>query len=647
MLEEDFDGELFADDINSALEDKTKRLDSFTSLGDTSYTIHSETYHNIYGNVIDIELSYNNDISDQVLIMEFQFNTKCPDFEYEMFTLNDYNPSEAVDFMIELYDDLLDRIYKDNKNNLHKFSKADMKHMLKKHPNDEFIRSAVSGSKYKLFDQFINEDRGEGEFSERFTDQVSEELDDFFMDNIHNYTGNWYVINSDQYEELFDENLYVKMSLTEDGNEVEISFDANARDDIKETVPAEPFYVANALNEMFKKWLVIVFKEDNNLILKMGDAALKVIEDAFPDKDIQELIRSVRGGKKYKIFDSFLSDEKEPGKPELPIGAYKEGEKDEEGTPLYDDAHNFVDAIQGELGFNFGFLKPVSKSFYTITFMIEDLVTKKPIYIETEIINPGEESRLIKLEFDTRNEDKYPTEDTRPEEDLPGIADLLKKYLMEHYTEHMENDTEISQTEIAKLKMLVSLFPNYDKAKNLLKSLEGGKKYKVLDFYSYVNESFNKPTSRKEKKAEEESDIDEEGPIMKGLISYFDNELDIILEEAKMDSSETYDIFVREKDDIVIIKIGVASSAWKEDGLKEKAVKLRKIADSYDALIEVMKKYPEYTYYIEGHGVRRTYRMVFKVKLSDLMKIEKIKNLIDSHKGGGKYKLFMQTDEEV
>ena len=313
MLEEDFDGESFAAEVNSILEDETDRLKNFQNLGDTDYTIESETFSNLYNRAaIDIELSYSNDISDQVLIMEFNFMTNCPDFDYEMFTLNNYDPSEAVEFMIELYDDFLEKVYSRDKNLLHKFSKEDLKYMLKKHPEDEFIRSVAGGKKFKLFDAFINENKNElpmlpfdkiNESKEEKSDigedhPIMQGLVAYFNEELDIILDNARVDHDNEYEmDVNTKKDSVKVQITatasvSTGNDIskrisDLREIASGLEKLQDIMKDYPFLKAKIKNK-FPKGSFIVFEAK--------------LSDLMEIEKINNLIKSTTTSKKFKLF---------------------------------------------------------------------------------------------------------------------------------------------------------------------------------------------------------------------------------------------------------------------------------------------------------------------------------------------------------
>lgn len=488
MLEEDFDGEEFATDINNELEEeKINRLDSFACLTDTEYAIHSETFHNIYENMIDVRVHVMNDISEESLLMECDFNVNCKDFSPEKFTTNDYDPSEFVELMMDVYDDLLDEIYKKDSDLLHKFSKADLEHMLKKYPEDDFIKSVAGGSKFKIFDSFIEESNGKKLLDDQFLHEITNHLNHDYMTYIEHYAEDYYIIGSQIYQELSDEHLYVSIYEIEDG--LKLDFDSNTDDNEIEEVSMSSIEIASTLNDLFEDWLIRKYEEDKEILFKLKDhkEAINFLEERFPNDNY---LRSVLSGNKFKVFDSFLNEylskeEEETGEvetPQLPPGGFADIYTDEEEVG---EAHDLILDISTRLGNEFGEVSYFSRGEYDVTGKITDQVTNRYIYFDVNIENIGTEDRYYSVEFDTKNKELGPETYETSSMDSNEVADFIKEELMKIYQEHYDNNDDIDHIDLQSAENVLKLFPDYEKAQNLVTSLKAGKKYKILDFYTY------------------------------------------------------------------------------------------------------------------------------------------------------------------
>jgi len=331
MQEEDFDQEEFASDINEEL-DSSDHLSNFHQYSGDTYKVHNESYENIYEDDIYVEVNYNEAIDGETLILTIQFDTNNPDFRYDEYTIDGYITYEITDALKEMMLDLLDKIYKKDKSLLTKFGKEDLKYLAKKYPEDLYIKSALTGEKYKLFDyaSFINEyylspdeeESGEvddfhnyaGEFKDigeetdesyRFFNALQEELEDFYGEfelissgesDLKIYLPNYaddskFIIELDM-KGIGSEDTYFYIDFDTENEDYPVLKDTSINTNPKDVIEKLKYLILKRYNEYYLANKHIVKKLPEEIIDKL---AIVNPEDPF--------MISWKGGRKFQMFD--------------------------------------------------------------------------------------------------------------------------------------------------------------------------------------------------------------------------------------------------------------------------------------------------------------------------------------------------------
>lgn len=308
MTEEEFDQEDFAIEVDDALQHVTKRIyDFFHYAGDT-YKIKSKSFEE---EGLYVDVNYNEDISGEDLILTITFDTNQESGSENVleYTVNGYDIGEVAQALDELYMDMLDNIYKDNNEMLKSLSKDDISALSNKRPDDNYLKSLVGGNTYKLFDAFVNDldkidDLEVGDESARVAEEIREYLDDEYFKGISDYGNYWFMVGNEVFEELIDDMCYVSLEYLDD-NRVSVVLDSN-NDGIKRIVKNDAKIIAEALNGMIKERLMMFYEEDKANVKFLPKGIIKLLSDKYPEDNH---LKSLLGGNKYKLFDSFNPNE--------------------------------------------------------------------------------------------------------------------------------------------------------------------------------------------------------------------------------------------------------------------------------------------------------------------------------------------------
>jgi len=627
MTEEEFDHDEFAQDVNSLLKENKSVLRDFHNYAGDTYTVQTETHENITnGDVIYIDVNYDEDISGESLILTIKFNINSSEFESDEYTVNDYDLFEVYTALDELYEDFLIQLYEKHKDLLPKFSAHDLDFLIGKYPEDQLLKSLKTGSKYKLFDSFISEIYTSEKHN--MLESVNSMLNDKFLKDLNNYEEDHYSVYNEEIFEINGDNIYIDIIMSdEEEYSTEIYFDVNSEfEPIKDKISSSPTYIANTLNRMIEERLIQHYKNNKNVVQRYGKDAINMLAREFPE---DPLLKSLKTGNKYKLFDAFI---------------HTEWDDNDGGNEMSDVTQLVSDEISKYLDKDIiGYFGSTGGHQYTIE---DDFLSKFGPVDDTIYVMLEESGNQVTVTFDCNNSDVTKRTEILVDNDVKSIAKVINELMIERIIKLYNSNNELAK-HLPKIVLKKMLEKNPDNT--YLKSLYAGSKYKlfgenkenidyIIPTLPYYNENI---------KAIEKSDIDDDDPIMKGLIDYFNNILDKIFEECKVESSDEYELLINIKEDIVLIKIQARSTVNSSSDIPERIIKLREIATGLERFLEVLKKYSYLKPTIKtGRRPGASY-INFESKLSDLMKIKEVENLINSYKGGSKYKLFMSRDEKV